>query len=111
MRAKGMFLISQTVVMVGALLLLALFAGGAADRNPANPAPVDPVAANARKMVEEGRRTFRDDTFGAQVFWSRMLGIDEALKTVSPRTALTVGLKVDSEAVLGRPRAPQDRAA
>lgn len=100
-RAKGMFLLSQAA-MAGALLLLALFAVAAVDRNaadPANPTPVDPVASHAQKMVEEGRRTFRYDTFGDQVFWSRTLGIHEALKTVSPRTALTVGLKVDSEAV------------
>jgi cytochrome c5 len=95
LRAKGMFLLSQTV-LAGALLLLALFAGGAADR-PAP--PVDPVVSHARKMIDEGRRTFRYDTFGDQVFWSRTLGLHEALKTVSPRTALTVGLKVDSEAV------------
>ncbi len=101
LRAKRTFLLSQTA-MAGALLLLALFAGGAADwdtADPANAPPVDPVASNARKMVEEGRRTFRYDTFGDQVFWSRTLGLHEALKTVSPRTALTVGLKVDSEAV------------
>ncbi len=95
LRAKRMFLLSQTV-MAGALLLLALFAGGAADRQAA---PVDPVVSHARAMVDEGRRTFRYDTFGDQVFWSRLLGLHEALKTVSPRTALTVGLKVDSEAL------------
>jgi cytochrome c551/c552 len=50
-------------------------------------------------MLDEGRQTFRYDTFGDQVFWSRTLKIHEALKTVSPRTALAVGLKVDAEAV------------
>ncbi len=50
-------------------------------------------------MLAEGRHTFRDDTFGDQVFWSRILGIHQALKQVSPRTALAVGLKVDAEAL------------
>jgi hypothetical protein len=98
LRTKGVFLLSQAA-MAGALMLLALFPGAAADRNPASTPPEDPVASHAQKMVEEGRRTFRYDTFGDQVFWSRLLGIHESLKTVSPRTALAVGLKVDSEAV------------
>ena len=97
-RTKGVFLLSQAA-MAGALLLLALFPGAAADRSAARTPPPDPVASHAQTMVEEGRRTFRYDTFGDQVFWSRMLGIHEALKTVSPRTALSVGLKVDSDAV------------
>lgn len=96
LRPKETFLVLQTGVAAALLLLALLLPGAAADRNPA---PVDPVAAQAQKMVAEGRRTFRYDTFGDQVFWSRTLGLHEALKTVSPRTALTVGLKVDSEAV------------
>jgi hypothetical protein len=46
--------------------------------------------------LDEGRQTFRYETFGDQVFWSRTLKIQEALKTVSPWTALAVGLKVDA---------------
>ncbi|HEV2843352.1 MAG TPA: hypothetical protein VG477_00785, partial [Thermoanaerobaculia bacterium] len=50
-------------------------------------------------MIEEGRRTFRYDTFGDQVFWSRTLGIHTALRSVSPRAALGLGLKVDAQAL------------
>ena len=92
---KGSFLLSQIAVAAG-LLLLALLPGAAADREVA---PSDPIAANAQRMIEEGRRTFRYDTFGDQVFWSRTLGLHQALATVSPRAALGVGLKVDSEAL------------
>jgi hypothetical protein len=82
-----------------ALLLLALAPLALAGERRGAAAPDDPIAANAGRMVDEGRQTFRYDTFGDQVFWSRILGIHQALKTVSPRTALTVGLKVDSDAL------------
>lgn len=85
----------------GALLLLALspLAPASEPAKASRPALPDPIAANAERMLDEGRQTFRYDTFGDQVFWSRTLKIHEALKTVSPRTALAVGLKVDAEAV------------
>lgn len=82
-----------------ALLLLALsLPAPATDRGRTEPPP-DPIAANAERMVEEGRRTFRYDTFGDQVFWSRTLGIHTALRSVTPRAALGLGLKVDVEAL------------
>jgi hypothetical protein len=86
---------------IGALLLLALSPLGAAldPAEASRPDAPDPIASHARQMLEEGRHTFRHATFGDQVFWSRTLQIHEALKTVSPRTALAVGLKVDAEAV------------
>jgi len=82
-----------------ALLLLALAPLALAGERRATASPDDPIAANAGRMVDEGRQTFRYDTFGDQVFWSRILGIHEALKTVSPHTALAVGLKVDADAL------------
>jgi len=59
-------------------------------------------------MVEEGRRTFRSDTFGSEAFWGDTLQLHRAIAGdkhggvgggVSPKTALAVGLKVDSEAL------------
>jgi cytochrome c5 len=82
----------------GALLLLALSPLGPA-REPDEARGPDPIASHARQMLDEGRHTFRHSTFGDQVFWSRTLQLHEALKTVSPKTALAVGLKVDAEAV------------
>jgi hypothetical protein len=96
MRRKTRLVLFSGMAMSAALLLVAL--SPAAER-PATPATPDPVAAHAARMIAEGRNTFRYDTFGDQVFWSRMLGIHDALKTVSPRTALSVGLKVDAEAL------------
>jgi cytochrome c5 len=84
----------------GALLLLALspLAPASEQAEARGPAP-DPITSNAERMLDEGRQTFRYDTFGDQVFWSRTLRIHQALKTVTPRTALAVGLKVDADAL------------
>jgi hypothetical protein len=58
--------------------------------------------------LEEGKKTFRYDTFGDEVFWGDTLQLHQAIKGeklggvgpgVSPNTALSVGLKVDSEAL------------
>lgn len=97
---KGTLALSG-IAGAGALLLLALsqLAPASEPAEGGRPGPPDPIAAHAQQMLDEGRRTFRYFTFGDQVFWSRTLNIHEALKTVSPRTALAVGLKVDAEAV------------
>lgn len=80
----------------GTLLLLALSPSAPAGEPVKAP---DPIVSHAQQMLDEGRQTFRYDTFGDQVFWSRTLKLHQALQTVTPRTALAVGLKVDAEAV------------
>src|SRR6187200_394288 len=59
-------------------------------------------------IVSEGKDIFRFDTFGDEDFWSGLLHIDKAIAGaanggfgagVSPKTALSVGLKVDAEAI------------
>lgn len=66
------------------------------------------IRENARVLMDEGRRIFRFDTFGDQAFWGDTLQLHTAIAGaqnggvgpgVSPRTALAVGLKVDSEAL------------
>ena len=43
--------------------------------------------------------TARNDTFGDETFWTDTLHMDQVVSTaVDPTTALSVGLKVDSEA-------------
>lgn len=63
---------------------------------------------NASTMVDQGRATFRFDTFGDQAFWGDTLKLHEAIEGaknggvgsgVSPATALSVGLKVDLDAL------------
>ena len=64
--------------------------------------------ANSARMLDEGKQTFRFDTFGDEAFWSDALQLHRAIEGanfggigpgVSPKTALAVGLKVDSEAL------------
>jgi hypothetical protein len=68
----------------------------------------DPFFVTARAMLEDGRRTFRNETFGDEVFWGDTLQLHKAIvgaalggvgPGVSPRTALAVGLKVDVESL------------
>ena len=50
--------------------------------------------------VGEGRRIFRFETFGDEQFWTDTARMHEVVqKSVSPKTALSVGLKVDAEAI------------
>src|SRR5262249_6305888 len=50
---------------------------------------------NAAQLIADGRRIFRQDTFGDETFWSGVLHLDQAVKTLSPSAALGLGLKVD----------------
>jgi len=61
------------------------------------------VSANAN-LVEQGKQTFRFDTFGDEAFWGDTLHLNQAIAGarnggvgpgLSPKTALALGLKVD----------------
>lgn len=73
------------------------------------------ISANAQQMIQEGRRIFRYDTFGSEAFWGDTLQLHKAIAGekhggvgggVNPKTALSVGLKVDVDAL---PAALQDQ--
>ena len=55
--------------------------------------------ANSKEMIAQGRQVFRFDTFGDEAFWGGRLQLQQAVSTLSPRTALSLGLKVDSDAL------------
>ncbi len=66
------------------------------------------IMADARTMIQQGQDTFRFDTFGDEAFWGDALRLHEAIAGsanggvgpgVSPTTALSVGLKVDVQAL------------
>jgi mono/diheme cytochrome c family protein len=46
-----------------------------------------------------GQQIFRFDTFGDEQLWTDTLQMHQAIASVSPRTALSVGLKVDVDAL------------
>jgi mono/diheme cytochrome c family protein len=56
------------------------------------------VVARAQS-TDDGKNTFRFDTFGDEQLWTDTLQMQHALVNVSPATALAVGLKVDVEAL------------
>jgi mono/diheme cytochrome c family protein len=54
----------------------------------------------AKPAGSEGQSIFRFDTFGDEDLWTGILRMNEVIQTsVSPRTALAVGLKVDATAL------------
>ena len=66
------------------------------------------IGQHARTTLDEGRQTFRFDTFGSEAFWGGALELHRAIAGaklggvgpgVSPKTALAVGLKVDATAL------------
>jgi hypothetical protein len=78
-------------------------AGAARDPDPA-------FATRTLDVLREGQKTFRFDTFGDEAFWGDTLRLHEAIEGeahggvgpgLSPRTALSVGLKVDVRALPG----------
>ena len=66
------------------------------------------IQRHAEQMIDEGRRIFRYDTFGDEAFWGDQLKLHQAIvgqklggvgPGVSPKMALSVGLKVDADAL------------
>jgi cytochrome c553 len=66
------------------------------------------IINNSRRMLDEGRNTFRFDTFGDETWWGDTLQLHKALEGakfggvgpgVSPATAAAVGLKIDLDAL------------
>src|SRR5512141_2587151 len=58
------------------------------------------VAAQDAPRPTSGKDVFRYDTFGNETFWTDTLRLHETISTsVDPTTALSVGLKVDADAL------------
>lgn len=69
---------------------------------------LDPVEAHAVDLLNEGRAIFRYETFGDEAFWGGQLRLHEAIAGqanggvgpgISPAQALSLGLRVDVEAL------------
>ena len=68
----------------------------------------DKILDNAEDMIDEGRHTFRFDTFGDEAYWGGQLQLHQAIQGanlggvgpgLSPKNALGLGLKVDVDAL------------
>jgi len=74
------------------------------DAGPVTPSlPASPAASRSPmnpRNIADGQDIFRFDTFGDETFWTDTLRMHEVIRTsVSPATALAVGLKVDATAL------------
>jgi mono/diheme cytochrome c family protein len=78
------------VATVGAAAAIAAACGGSSDD----------FEVNQAALVAQGKEIFRYDTFGDEVQWTDTLRMHEVISAaVDPVTALSVGLKVDAEAL------------
>jgi hypothetical protein len=77
----------RRTMIASAVVLLTLIATLSQTRTAAGAKPVS------------GRDVFRFDTFRDEQLWTDTLRLQEAIATVSPATALAVGLKVDADAL------------
>lgn len=109
-RAVRIVIVGAGVLLVLAAVVMLRHASASAQAPPAAAAgSFDAVIAqNVQRMVEEGRHVFRYDTFGDEAFWGDQLHLHQAIvgqklggvgPGVSPKMALSVGLKVDAEAL------------
>ena len=59
-----------------------------------------PIPTLDPQLVAQGKEIFRQDTFGDEAQWTDTLRMHEVIEQkVTPKVALSVGLKVDSEAL------------
>ena len=105
---RRLLLIIGATLVALALLLTTKMGRSAQDYSSAVSPADRAMEANDDRMIAEGRRTFRFDTFGDEAFWGDTLHLHQAIAGgklggvgpgVSPRTALSVGLKIDVDAL------------
>jgi hypothetical protein len=106
-RSSGLARHLRTVITLAVVALAGgiLFNVSAVSKPAAQRATKPPASMRtAVRLVNQGRRIFRFDTFGDQAFWGGALKLHRAIEGkanggvgpgVSPKTALAVGLKVD----------------
>jgi hypothetical protein len=93
-------LVTAACLYIPVAITLATSAGGSKPRRAFD----EVVGAHVSAMMEEGKRTFRFDTFGDESFWGDVLHLHQAIEGqahggvgdgLTPRAALGLGLKVD----------------
>jgi hypothetical protein len=104
--------ISFFLAAVGCLYAFVAISNATTAKKPPRPATKNDfdqiIRQHSQRMLEEGRQTFRFDTFGDEEFWGNLLRLHEAVAGsalggvgpgLSPRVALQLGLKVDADAL------------
>jgi hypothetical protein len=106
----GGFIMKRAIIAVSLLVLATIPSDSTAHRRKHTHVAAH-EHAGAFAMLDEGRQTFRFDTFGDEAFWGGTLRLHEAVATLTPRDALGVGLKVDVDALPPPLRARVKRGA
>jgi mono/diheme cytochrome c family protein len=83
----------RRLIGAASVLFILAFTTALADRRVGN------GDGDGRGTPLDGQTVFRYDTFGDEQLWTNVLRMNEAIATVSPATALAVGLKVDVDAL------------
>src|SRR5215831_19094041 len=96
------------MVVVGSALTTSLYAQSSGRSEKAPLVTKDAIVKKAAVNIQDGRNIFRYDTYGDEAFWGDALQLHQAIQGsqfggvgpgVSPKTALALGLKVDSDAL------------
>src|SRR5262250_3264126 len=107
MKRRTKITIAVGTIIAGTGVSAAMIASAAA---PAQKGADAENARHAQAMLDEGKKTFRYATFGSEAFWGDALQLHKAVAGeknggvgpgVSPKIALSVGLKVDADALPG----------
>jgi mono/diheme cytochrome c family protein len=85
---------ARSVVVTTVLVSCSVVALVAACNQTTGISPDDPA------LIAQGKDIFRFDTFGDETFWTDTLRMHEVIRSaVDPTTALSVGLKVDTDSL------------
>src|SRR4051794_40785532 len=81
---KTVLILPVLALALGAVVERSIISARAAPAPKGTPisklAPFDvTIAQNTQQMIDEGRQTFRFETFGDEAFWSDGLGLDRAI--------------------------------
>jgi len=105
--SRGFFIGMSVLWLVSVVLAITSTTYGKQVAKPKKLATQD-IFEHATETITRGQDVFRFDTFGDQAFWGDTLRLHEAIEGaalggvgpgVSPRTALSVGLKIDVDAL------------
>lgn len=109
MKSKRTHWATSALLLTGLAILIGVQAQGPRDGSRKALSENDrKINAYAERMIEEGRQIFRFDTFGSEAFFGDALQLHRAIAGeknggvgagVSPKAALAVGLKVDTDAL------------
>jgi hypothetical protein len=105
--SKAAFFICILVLVILSSQLIRCTSNGQTNSNASQPGK-DPVVDNANRLLAEGKNTFRFETFGDETYWTDALQLNKAIAGeknggvgpgLSPKAALSAGLKVDMEVI------------